>query len=65
MSLKEQFLNIDTYDDYKEKENVFKDLNFSDPQVISHYMKLLNNEGVPKKNAFYKDGVHIDRINSK
>ena len=65
MNLKEQFLNIDQYDEYEKKKSMFAALDFSDPVIVKHYMKLLNNTGIPKKNAFQKNGVHTDFKSNK
>lgn len=62
MNLKEEFLNIRKYEEYREKEKMFKELDFSDPEVSDHYSELLLLSGVPKSNPFYIDGVHVDRV---
>lgn len=62
MNLKEEFLKIKNYDEYREKKSMFEELDFMDAEVCRHYRELLILSGIPKSNSFYVEGVHIDRV---
>ena len=60
MNLKELFLSIDSYEEYEKNKNMFEILDFSEPIIFEHYIKLLRDSKAPEKNMFMQKGVHID-----
>lgn len=62
MSVKEPFLSIKEYKDYDANREIFKRLDFSDPEISDHYTNLLLGTGIPKSNHFMVDGVHTDWV---
>ena len=62
MSVKENFLSIKEYKDYDANREIFKRLDFSDPEISDHYTNLLLGTGIPKSNPFMVDGVHTDWV---
>ena len=65
MNLKEMFLSIDSYEEYEKNKNMFETLDFSESIIFEHHIKLLRDSGVPEKNAFMQNGVHIDYLVKK
>ena len=65
VNLKERFLSIDSYEKYEKNKNMFETLDFSEPIIFEHHIKLLRSSGVPEKNVFVKNGIHIDNLIKK
>lgn len=61
-NLKEMFLSIDSYEEYEKNKDMFETLDFSEPIIFEHYIKLLRDSGVPEKNVFMQNGVHTDYL---
>ncbi len=62
MNLKEKFLGIKQYKDYEANCEIFKQLDFTDPEISNHYMELLLGMGIPKSNPFAADDIHTDWV---
>jgi len=44
MTLKEKFLKIKTHDEFDSRKDEFKDLDFHDEDVVSHYDEIFKND---------------------
>lgn len=54
MTLKEEFLNIKTYEEYKPISSKFKNMPL-DAEVLAHYDKLME---IPENRRAVEDGLH-------
>ena len=56
MSLKDDFLKIKTYEEYDQKREAFKDLDYSDKEIFEHWGNLF-----PKlKKSGWEDGIIVE-----
>uniref|UniRef100_UPI003FEE6370 hypothetical protein n=1 Tax=Roseburia sp. TaxID=2049040 RepID=UPI003FEE6370 len=56
MSLKDDFLKIKTYEEYDQKREVFKDLDYSDKEIFEHWGNLF-----PKlEKSGWEDGIIVE-----
>lgn len=56
MGLKDDFLKIKTYEEYDQKRELFKDLDYSDKEIFEHWGSLFPKL---KKNG-WEDGIIVE-----
>ncbi len=55
MGIKEEFLSIKSYDEYIERSNEFKGLDFDDVEIKSHQTKIINYDA---RNGLFHDALY-------